>query len=59
MAKKKVKVDQSLCIGCAACVGTFPEDFQIGDSGLAEPVSGEAEEEAVSVCPCGAISVEE
>ena len=59
MAKKKVRIDQSLCIGCGACAGTFPEDFQIGDSGLAEVVTGEAEEDAVGVCPCGAISVEE
>ena len=59
MAKKKVRVDQSLCIGCGCCAGTYPEDFVIGDSGLAEAVSGEGEEEAVSVCPVGAISVEE
>ena len=59
MAKKKVRVDQSLCIGCGCCAGTYPEDFVIGDSGLAEAPSGEGEEEAVSVCPVGAISVEE
>lgn len=59
MAKKRVKVDQSLCIGCGCCAGTYPDDFQIGDSGLAEVVTGEGEEEAVSVCPVGAISVEE
>ena len=59
MAKKKVRVDQSLCIGCGCCAGTYPEDFVIGDSGLAEAASGEGEEEAVSVCPVGAISVEE
>ena len=59
MAKKKVRVDQSLCIGCGCCAGTYPDDFRIGDSGLAEPVADLAEEEAVSVCPVGAISVEE
>lgn len=59
MAKKKVRVDQSLCIGCGCCAGTYPEDFVIGDSGLAEVPAGEGEEEAVSVCPVGAISVEE
>ena len=59
MAKKKVRLDQSLCIGCGCCAGTYPEDFVIGDSGLAEVPSGEGEEEAVSVCPVGAISVEE
>ena len=59
MAKKKVRVDQSICIGCGCCAGTYPDDFRIGDSGLAEPVADLAEEEAVSVCPVGAISVEE
>lgn len=59
MAKKKVRVDQSVCIGCGCCAGTYPDDFRIGDSGLAEPVADLAEEEAVSVCPVGAISVEE
>jgi len=59
MAKKKVRIDQSLCIGCGACAGTYPDDIVIGDSGLAELVSGEAEEDAVGICPCGAISVEE
>ena len=59
MAKKKVRVDQSLCIGCGCCAGTYPDDFAITDSGLADVVSGEGDEEAVSVCPVGAISVEE
>lgn len=59
MARKKIKIDQSLCIGCGCCAGTYPDDIVIGDSGLAEPVTGEAEEEAAGVCPVGAISVEE
>lgn len=59
MERKKVKLDQGLCIGCGCCAGTYPEDFKIADNGLAEVVNGEAEEDAVSVCPCGAISVEE
>lgn len=59
MAKKKLKIDQSLCIGCGACAGTYPEDIRIGDAGLAEVISGEGEEDAVGVCPVGAISVEE
>ena len=59
MEKKKVRVDKSACIGCGCCVGTYPDDFQFGDDGLAEPISGVAEEDAASVCPVGAISVEE
>lgn len=59
MAKKKIKIDASLCMGCGACAGTYPEDIKIGDNGTAEPVTGEAEEEAIGVCPFGAISEEE
>jgi ferredoxin len=59
MAKKKLKIDQSLCIGCGCCAGTYPDDIKIGDSGLAELITGEADEEAVSICPVGAISEEE
>lgn len=59
MAKKKIVIDQSLCIGCGACAGTYPDDIKIGDSGLAEVITGQAEEDAASVCPVGAISVEE
>lgn len=59
MAKKKVTIDKSVCIGCGCCAGTYPEDIQIGDDGLAEPIAGVAEEDAASVCPVGAISVEE
>lgn len=59
MAKKKVKIDPSACIMCGACVGSYPDDFKFSDAGVAEVVTGEADEDAVSVCPVGAISVEE
>lgn len=59
MAKKKVVVDQSLCIGCGCCVGAYADDFKFNDDGLAEAITGEAEAEAADVCPAGAISVEE
>ena len=59
MAKKKLKIDQSLCIGCGCCAGTYPDDIKIGDSGLAEVIAEVGDEDAVSVCPVGAISVEE
>ena len=59
MAKKKVKVDASSCIGCGGCIGSYPDDFQFNADGLAEPINGEAEEGAASVCPVGAISEEE
>lgn len=59
MAKKKIKIDKSSCIGCGCCAGTYPDDIKIGDDGLAEPITGVADEDAVGVCPVGAISVEE
>lgn len=59
MARKKLKIDTSLCIGCGACEGSYPDDLRLGDEGVAELVTGEGEEEAVEVCPVGAISVEE
>ena len=59
MAKKRVKIDAGLCIMCGACVGSFPDDYQFTDEGPAVPVNGEADEDAVGVCPVGAISVEE
>ena len=59
MERRKVKIDSSACIGCAACVGTYPDDFTLSDAGLADVVTGEADAESVDVCPVGAISVEE
>lgn len=58
MARKKIKIDSSVCIGCGACVGTYPDDIAFNDDGLASPVTGEAEEDVVEVCPVGAISAE-
>ncbi len=55
MGLKKLKVDPNVCIGCGACCGTYPDSFQIGDDGLAEVISDEVDEEAMAVCPVGAI----
>ena len=59
MAKKRVKIDAASCIMCGACVGSYPDDFKSTDEGPAAPITGEADEDAVGVCPVGAISVEE
>ncbi len=59
MDKKKIKIDKSLCIGCGCCAGTYPDDIKMNDDGLAETINGVADEDAVGVCPVGAISVEE
>lgn len=61
----KIKVDQSACVGCGACVGAAEDLFEIGDDGLSkakveEVPAGKEEEakDAVNVCPTGAISEE-
>lgn len=59
MDKKKVKIDQSACIMCGACVGSYPDDFKFSDEGPAEAVTGEADPEAADICAVGAISFEE
>ena len=59
MDKKKISIDKSVCIGCGCCAGTYPEDIQMCEDGLAEAVTGVAEEGAAAVCPVGAISEEE
>ena len=59
MAKKRVKIDAAACIMCGACVGSYPDDFEFSAEGPAAAITGEAVEDAASVCPVGAISVEE
>ncbi|HHT66817.1 MAG TPA: ferredoxin [Erysipelotrichaceae bacterium] len=59
MAKKRVVIDANECIMCGACVGSYPDDFEFSDEGVAIPITGEADEESVDVCPVGAISFEE
>ena len=59
MEKKKLSIDKSLCIGCGACAGMDPENIVLSDDGTAEVINGVGDEEVASVCPVGAISVEE
>ncbi len=59
MAKKKLKIDCDLCMGCGACAASYPNDITMNDDGHAQLVNSEAEEEIVNICPFGAISEEE
>lgn len=58
-----IKVDETSCIGCGACVAVAPENFEFDEKGLSKPIEGaavtDATREAVSSCPVGAISVDE
>lgn len=55
----KVTVDSETCLGCGACVGSFPETFDFDENGKAT-VKGEIDEaaadDAIATCPVGAIS---
>ena len=59
MAKKKIKIDCELCMGCGACAASYPEDIAMDDEAHAYAINGEADEEALSICPIGASSEEE
>lgn len=57
-----VKVDQSKCIGCGACVAIDPDNFDFNDDGLSVVIKEEATEtakEAEEACPVFAIDVVE
>jgi len=62
----KLKVNKDACIGCGACTGAAEDLLEIDGEGYSHPKvevvpddkKAEAEE-AVGVCPTGAISIEE
>jgi ferredoxin len=58
MERKKIVIDTSACIGCGACSATYPEDITLNDEGLAVSLTGEADAEAIDICPVGAITEE-
>ncbi len=57
----ELKVDETICMGCGACVSAFPENFDFnGETGLSHAISNEnATPDMADVCPVGAITVEE
>ena len=62
----KVSVDADLCDGCALCVESCPEVFDMGDDDLAHvkmtrvpPDLEDAVREASDECPTDAIPIEE
>ena len=66
MAKYKVSVDQTTCIGCAACTAMCSKYFEMHDTSegdKARTIISETDElepihEAAEVCPVNAIHIE-
>ena len=61
----KVKITDSLCIMCGACVSIAPEEIAFTDAGFAGAVNEEIKQmnieavmEALDTCPTGAIEIE-
>jgi len=57
-----IKVDESICIGCGACVAIAPDNFEFDENGLSKVTKDEVNDsvkEAEASCPVGAIKVEE
>ena len=53
-----IKVDETKCIGCGACVSIAPENFDFNEAGLSKVVKDETNEtvkQAIDACPVGAI----
>ncbi len=60
----KITIDESKCVGCAACVNMYPDVFEMKD-GKAH-VKGNSQEKdkkiahgAVDICPVNAINAED
>lgn len=61
---KKLEVNESVCIGCGACVAIDPEHFDFNDNGLSTVICNEnlesmAVTNAIESCPTNAISISE
>ena len=57
-----IRIDRSLCTGCAECVGIAPEVFRLGDDNVSmvlDPAGADDELilDAARACPVDAITV--
>ena len=61
---KKIKINESLCIGCGNCVSICPQTFKLNEkTSKAEVINQEGNsqekiKEAIESCPATAISLE-
>ena len=56
-----IKVDESKCIGCGACVAIDSEHFDFDENGLSKVISQDMTNfsaDVIDSCPVGAISIE-
>lgn len=56
-----IKVDETKCIGCGACVAIDSEHFDFDENGLSKVISQDMTNfsaDVIDSCPVGAISVE-
>ena len=55
----ELKVDETMCVGCGACVAAYPQNFEFAEN-VSTVISNEnATSDMVNVCPVGAISAVE
>ncbi|MFH0840836.1 MAG: ferredoxin [bacterium] len=53
-----VRINKNLCIGCGSCTVMCPNNFRMGDDGKSEvinPEGSDCDQQAIEVCPVGAI----
>ena len=55
----ELKVDETKCIGCGACVASYPQNFDFADNVSTVISSENATPDMVSICPVGAITSDE
>ena len=58
---KKVKLDESKCLGCGYCFQTAEENFKCNDEGRASLINDKVTDAAIEAsegCPVGAITIE-
>jgi len=59
----KISQDHEKCIGCGACVGACPDNWEMGDDGKAKPKSRDSDlecnKDAAEACPVKCITVTE
>ena len=62
---KEIKVDETTCIGCGACIACASSNFDFdNERGISKVISQENIEsddvqQAIAACPVGAITIEE